>query len=174
MFSDKNILRLFFIDPVGEYSVRDVARKLNISPSTASTYLKELERRKLLISRRFKNLLLYRANLDNSNFIILKISYTLYSLVKSGLIDELNKTYFMPVIILYGSAAKGMDTLTSDIDLCIITPFRERKIKNISIYEKALKRSLHIIVVENINELKNLKKEIIEKGIIIQGDLNGS
>ncbi len=172
MFDNKNILKLFFIDPVGEYSVREVARKLNISTSTASIHLKELEKRKLLISRKFKNLLLYKANLDNSNFRILKISYTLYSLVKSGLIDEINKTYFIPVVILYGSAARGMDTLTSDIDLCIITPFKDRRMKNVSIYEKALKRDLHLTIVENINELGSLKKEIIEKGIIIQGDVN--
>lgn len=174
MFDNKNILKLFFIDPVGEYSVREVARKLNISPSTASTHLKELEKRKLITSRRFKNLLLYKANLDNSNFRILKISYTLYSLVESGFINEVNRSYLMPTIILYGSAAKGMDTLTSDIDLCIITHFKERKIKNISIYEEALKRSLHIVVVESINELGHLKKEIIEEGIIIQGDINES
>ena len=91
----------------------------------------------------------------------LKLYYNLENIRKSGIIEDLEKHYDYPVIVLFGSYAKARDDLTSDIDVCIISninkEFNVKKYEKISL-EKSKKSNSELI-----NNISN--------GIVLSGEL---
>jgi len=170
MFKELNTLKLFFEEPTREFNVREVARILKIAPATASKDLKELAKKGFLIERGERNLILYKASLENENYRDLKIYYNIRKIKDSGLIDALNKVYLKPTIALFGSAITGMDTETSDFDVLIISEktagFEKEK------FEKKLNRKLQLFIIRDIRAIKNehLINNILN-GITLQGTI---
>jgi DNA-binding transcriptional ArsR family regulator len=165
-----DILRIFFEDPSKEFNVREIARILKVSPTTASKELKELAKRNFLKERKERIFILYKANLESDDYRDLKLYYNIRKLRESGLIDALNRFYLKPTIILFGSAAHGLDTETSDFDLIIISEktdnFDTKK------FEEKINRKLQLMMVRSIKELKN--EYLINSalnGIVIQGNV---
>jgi predicted nucleotidyltransferase len=154
MFKEINILKIFFEEPAREFNVREVARILKIAPATASKELGRFAKANILNQRKERMFLLYKADLGSQDYRDLKVYYLLHKIREMGLIDALNNFYLKPAIILFGSAAAGMDTETSDIDLLVIS----EKVTEFDVkakFEKKLKRKLQIIPVKNISDLKN-------------------
>lgn len=171
MFKELNTLKLFFENPSKKYNVREVARILGINPSTASNYLKDLEKKKILKYEKDKLYDFYQANIDSLEYRDLKLYYSIRKIRDSGLIEELNKFYLKPTIILFGSVSTGYDVEDSDIDLVVLSEKKNvfKKKKN---YEILLKRELQIFL---INDLKDLKNEhlinSVLNGIVLQGEI---
>jgi len=167
MFKNLNTLLLFFKEPNREFNVREVARIVKIAPATASKVLKELKKNKIVKERQERQLLLYKASLSDE-YKDLKIYYNKRKLKDSGLLEELNKFYLKPTIILYGSYSYGLDDTTSDIDILLIT---EKKTQlDLKKYEKKLGREIHIFIFKSIKNIKNehLVNNILN-GIVLQG-----
>ncbi len=171
MFKKLNTLRLFFDQPTREFNVREIARLLRISPATASKQLRDFTKKSILKERKERLLLLYKANLENDLYRDLKIFFTIRMMRESGLLQALNAFYLRPTLVLFGSAAFGLDTETSDFDILVISentkPFSRQLF-----FEKNLKRKLQIIPVKNINDLRN--KHLVNNvlnGITLQGRL---
>ncbi len=158
----------FFKEPNREVNVREFARMLKISPATASKNLKLMTKKGLLIERKERNLILYKANLDNDAYLDLKIYYNIRKIKESGLLRGLNDYYLKPTIVLFGSCAYGLDTEISDIDLLIIS--EKTSIVELKKYERKLKSKVQLFVVKKIKDLQNehLMNNIMN-GIIIQG-----
>jgi len=80
-------------------------------------------------------------------------------------------------IILFGSYASGKQNDDSDIDLCILTDEKKRKIDLIREVRKSLydhsKKPLDILVYntdefyERANSIKSIEREILKEGIMI-------
>jgi predicted nucleotidyltransferase len=172
MFKKLNILKIFFEEPSREFNVREIARILKIAPATASKELKEeLVKQSILKERKQKIFNLYKANLESDFYRDLKIYYNLRKIKDSGLLEALNKFYLKPTIVLFGSAASGLDTETSDFDLLVISE-KIKEFPESKKFEKKLNRKLQIFVVKNIKELKN--KHLINNivnGITLQGKI---
>lgn len=171
MFKEVNTLKPFLEEPNREFNVRELARLLKIAPATASKKLKEFAKNGLLKQREERMLLLYKADLDSESYTDLKVYYNIRKIKESGLIEALNKFYLKPSIVLFGSAATGLDTETSDIDLFIETE-KKSNIEPLKTFEKKLNRTLQILTAPNIQKLKNphLINNILN-GITIQGTL---
>jgi predicted nucleotidyltransferase len=171
MFKEINTLKLFFENPSKKYNVREVARILNINPSTASNYLKDLKENKLLKYKKDKIYDFYQANIDSFDYRDLKIYYSIRKIRCSGLIEEINKFYLKPTIILFGSVSTGYDLEDSDIDLVIISE-KQNEFKEKKKFEKILNKKLQLFVVKNLKELKNqhLINNILS-GIVLQGEI---
>lgn len=169
MFNKLNTL--FFEEPIREFNVREVARMVNISPATASKKLKDMSQKGLLKERKERMLILYKANLESDYYKDCKIFYNIRKIKDSGLVEALNLFYLKPTIVLFGSAAFGLDTETSDIDLVIISE-NTKEFKDLKKFEKKLGRKIQLFAVGNIPDLKN--KHLINNvlnGITIQGVL---
>lgn len=171
MLKELNTLRYFFEEPNREFSVRELARILKISPATASKQLKEFSKKNILTERSERGFIFFKSNIDSQKYRDLKVFYHIFKIRNSDLIAELNKFYLKPTIILFGSFSTGFDTETSDVDLVIISenkkefPLKER-------FEKKLKRELQIFNISNFKELKN--KNLINNvlnGIVLQGEI---
>jgi predicted nucleotidyltransferase len=170
MFKLLNILNPFFIDPNNEFNVREISRIIKISPATASKYLKDMSNKDILKHKIFKNLDLYKANLENDMFTDLKKFYTVRKIKDLGLLGELNDFYYKPNIVLFGSAAFGLDDKSSDLDFLINS--ENIRLLDVKPYEKKLNRKIELFVYDSISKIKNedLLQSMLQ-GIIIQGEI---
>lgn len=137
------VLRLLVEKPK-KYSVREVARELEISPNTASYCLHNLFGTGIL-----KHMSVGRASqyeLNNESVLLrhIKKLRTIDELASSGILGELKKKEGMNIlsITLYGSCARGADDPKSDIDLLVVSTRRIKlgEIKS----EKKIKRECNI------------------------------
>jgi DNA-binding transcriptional ArsR family regulator len=170
MFKELNILKIFFESPAKEFNVREAARALNIAPATASSQLKLFAKEGFLSERKERNLILYKANLDNPAYTEAKRYYNVLKIRESGIIEELDKFYIKPAIIMFGSASEGLDVENSDIDLVIIS--ENTKHMNVEKFEKKLNREIQLFAIKNIKDLQN--PHLINNalnGTVIQGEI---
>lgn len=171
MFKKLNILKLFFEEPTREFNVREVARLLNISPATASKELKLLAKENLLKERKERIFNFYKANLEDDFYRDLKIFYNVRKIKESGFLEELNKFYLKPTIVLFGSSAYGLDTETSDFDILIISE-KTKEFQNIEKFEEKMRRKIQLLVVKDIRDLKNERLiNNVLNGMLIQGKI---
>lgn len=171
MFKELNTLKLFFENPSKDYNVREVAKLLKITPATASKQLKLLAKKEILKYQKERTSDIYQSNIESAKYRDLKIYYNITKIRNSGLIEELNKFYFMPTLILFGSTATGYDIETSDIDLIIISE-KIREFEKQKVFEKKIGKTIQIFIVNNLKELRNqhLINNVLS-GIVLQGEI---
>ena len=155
-----NELQPFFEDAYLEISVREYARKIKLSPPTASKLLKNFEKESLLISSKKGIYIFFRAKRENSLFKDLSTTYWKQKLSSS--LKELHHEFLFKNIILFGSIAKQENTIESDIDLYVDISKKDINLGNI---EKKLKRKIQLHFKEVSNN-KNLF-ENIKNGVTI-------
>ena len=169
------ILELFVKEPEREFHVREVARLVEKSPTTASFYLEKFEEEGILKSERKLNHLVYKANAENKAFKQLKLNYNLEILNKSGLIEFLENEFNHPEAIgLFGSFAKAENIPISDIDLFVISSSDKQPV--LKKYEKNLGHKIQLFVFSrnDIEKMKQKNKELLNNilnGIILYGYL---
>lgn len=170
MFKELNILKIFFETPSKEFNVREIARIAKIAPATASKELKFLAKEKILKERKDRNFNFYKANIDNENYRDLKVYYNIRKIKESGLVDEFNKFFLKPTIVLFGSSSEGFDIENSDFDFLIIS--EKIKLLELKNFEKKINRKIQLFVVKNIKDLKNehLINNILN-GFVLQGKI---
>lgn len=168
-------MEFFLINPYEEVYLREIAKKLNISPFAAKKYTDILIKEGLIVDEKKANLRYLKANTFNIFYKYLKISHNIKQLIDSGLADFLKENITnITSIILFGSFAKGDDTKESDIDVLIIG---KKSSFNLSKFEKKLKKeiSIHFFSWSEWNN-KTQKDhpfyyEIINHGIPVYGEL---
>jgi len=121
-------------------SQRDIAKQLDISPTTVGEAVKELG--PLVKKEPVKNINLISLDQANARAVALKRVENLRQLTCSGLIEELEQRLPGATIILFGSYARGEDDTQSDVDLAIIG--RSRTSLKLERFEKLLERPLSL------------------------------
>jgi len=171
MFKELNTLRIFFESPTQEFSVREVARMLKISPATVSKNLNYLAEKNILKGRKERMLNLYKSNIENEFYKDLKIFYTIRKIKTSGFFEALNRFYLKPTIVLFGSASLGSDTETSDLDILVISE-KTKEFPKLKKFEKKINRKIQLFVFSAIKKIRN--KHFINNilnGLVLQGEL---
>jgi predicted nucleotidyltransferase len=78
------------------------------------------------------------------------------------------QTCALPILVLFGSCARGEDIETSDLDLLVVAKEKEVDLKK---FESALKRKISLHFEENVSQIpKELLNNIIN-GIVVFGYL---
>ena len=155
------ILQVFFDNPTKNFQLREISRNVNLGLPSVTAHIKALEKEKGNIYS------VYKAN-KTKKFKIYKRNNILIRLHESGLIDFLLNSLSPNVIVLFGSASRGDDIETSDIDLFIQSKQQNLKLEK---YEKILKRKINLLFEEKIKDMpKELLNNIIN-GITIHGYL---
>ena len=168
------ILEPFFRSPNTNFLIREVAKLTKISHTTIGKYLKKLEIDGYLITNPTKPYSTYRANTASKKYLNLKLYYNLEKIRESKLIEELEKIYDYPTIVLFGSYAKAIDDEKSDVDLCIISQVKSQlELEN---HEKIIGRnvSIHLFDKKKWNEAKKKNPNLINSicnGIVLSGQL---
>jgi len=161
-----NNLKPFFEDCYRRINVREYAKIVNISPPTASKILASYHTKNLLLKEKYKNYILYVANIKNKQFIDLSRIYWNYKLREIS--DFIENKLTNSTIILFGSLSKAEVKPDSDIDLAI---FAYKKELNLKDFEK--KRKINIFWFKSLKDIKNkeLTNNIIN-GYILCGRLS--
>ena len=110
----------------------------------------------------------------SKKYLNLKLYYNLEKLRKSEIIEDVERIFEYPVIVLFGSYANASDDISSDIDICVISN-NEKEIGLLG-YEKQLNRklSLHLFTKRKFKEMIKKNPEFINSlcnGIVISGQL---
>ena len=171
---DKGLfLRYFFEEPNRWFHVREMARALNLNPTTASKYLNKLHKENVLIRKYERRHLLFKANSENPAYKDAKVHHNVKLIRESGLIEYLDKELHYPdAIAIFGSYAKGENDGNSDIDLFVLG--NAKKDLNLEMFEKKLKARIQLFVkskeefIELQKENKNLANSILN-GRLIKG-----
>lgn len=167
------VLSIFFDDPFpegGGFQLRELSRKARLAPISVKRYLKELKKEGLVKESRHRaqGFPLYSANRESERFLFYKKLNTLSAIFESGLISYLDDMCMPDVILLFGSAAKGEDILTSDLDIFLLCKERKVELKR---FEKVLGRRISLFFSENFSEQSGELKNNIVNGIRLKGYL---
>ena len=171
-YQGMNVLKYFLENPNLEIHIKELARKLKISPATSKKFCDLFNKKKFLIKEKKGNSIFFR--LDNkSNYIkLLKKTYSLLKIKEN--IEEINKDG-IKTIAVYGSYASGEYSNNSDLDLIIITRKKELNFKNIQKLQDKLKIEINITKMtyfewEELKKEKNsFAKEILLNHFIVYG-----
>ena len=167
------ILGQFFEDPNKKSSIRELSRILKINHTTVRQYLNKLVKEDFLSVKKEGLYSFYKLILSKKT-TNLKLYYNLEKIRESGIIEDLEKIYDLPVIVLFGSYSSAMDDKTSDIDICLISDIEKEF--NAEKYEVKLNRkiSLHKFSKESWKKTKKTNSSLINNicnGILLSGQL---
>lgn len=157
--SSKNIKQIvtefFLANPNAKLRVREIERTLRIPLPSVIRYCKELEKEGILVAINIGNVSFYAADWNSERYHLEKKLHNLRQVYESGLIEYLRRELSNPIIVLFGSFAKGEDIEESDIDLYIETSSR----KGIALekFKKVLKRNIQVLRHSRLNEITNKK-----------------
>ncbi|MCX9074030.1 MAG: nucleotidyltransferase domain-containing protein [Candidatus Methanoperedens sp.] len=167
------VLKVFFENPMPKdagFQLREISRITSLATTSVKLYLNELIKEGLVIKTKHRIFAypVYWANMDSAEFRFLKKIDTIITISESGLIEHLVNQCLPDVIILFGSASKGEDTIESDIDLFLLC--REKKL-SLSYFEDKINKKINILFSEDFGELSNELKNNIINGVILKGYL---
>ena len=173
MEKELTILRPFFEEPNRKFSIRELSRILKINHTTVRQYLNQLFKEGFLSLKKEGLYSFYRLIL-NKKTLNLKLYYNLEKIRESNIIQDLEKTFDLPVIILFGSYASAMDDKTSDIDICLISNIEKGFLTEE--YEKKLNRkiSLHKFNKESWKKTRKTNPNLVNNicnGMVLSGEL---
>jgi len=164
------VLSVFFDEPLKIHYIKEIARKIDLAPTSVKNHLNKLLKENLVLKRKGERFVGFISNRENEGFLFYKKIDNLMKLRESGLLSHLIESFYPEVIISYGSYVKGEDVEGSDIDIFILT--KVKKQLNLKKFENILKRDIHIIMESDLERLaKALRSEIIN-GSILYGYLN--
>lgn len=166
------ILKPFFEDPNRKFSIRELSRILKINHTTVRQYLNRLVKEGFLSSKKEGLYSFYRLVLAKKT-LNLKLYYNLEKIRESEIINNLEKAFDLPVIVLFGSYSSAMDDKTSDIDLCLISDIEKEFLTEK--YEKKLNRkiSIHKFNKTSLEKAKKSNSHLINNicnGIVLSGE----
>lgn len=165
----------FLDNPYEEIYLRELARKLKLSPFATKKYADVLLKEGLIIETRKANLRYFKANLANLFFKHLKISLNIKIILDSNLVAFLKENISnVSSIVLFGSFARGENTKKSDVDIVIIG---KKKYLNLNKFERKISGDINMHIFSWSDWRNKIKKdkpfyyEVILHGIPLFGEL---
>jgi len=165
--SSWNVFNIFAEDPLKIHYVKEIARKINLAPTSVKLHCDKLEKENLIMKIKGERFVGFMANRENEDFVFYKRIMNKITLKQSNLLTYLIKTLYPQTIILYGSFMRGEDVKESDIDILIIS--KSSAPLNLDKFEKILNKKIDIKIIKNISDMhKNLQLEI-NNGEVLYG-----
>lgn len=167
------ILMPFFEEPNRRFSIRELSRILKINHTTIRQHLNKLVKEEHLELKKEGLYSFYRLVL-NKKTLNLKLYYNLEKMRESRIIEDLEKAYDFPVIVLFGSYFSSMDDKTSDLDICLISNINKEF--PTERYERKINRkiSLHRFTKNLWDKAKKSNPNLVNNicnGIVLSGEL---
>lgn len=184
MKTSDEILLFLLKNSEKEYSINQIARFIKRTPSGVFKELKNLERKRIVLSKRIGNSKIYKLNFENIEAIktceLLLISEKDERLSKNPLASVLAKDFaklkeYSDIIIMFGSVLEKKEP--RDIDIFVVAkPVHAAMIGNICREISMLhgKSAVPLILsshdfVDNIKKQDKVILDIIKKGVVLKG-----
>ena len=165
-YSRYRILEKFFDSPTRVFGIRELSRLTKIAQPSVKIHLTALTKINSITKVNEGLYGGYRANRDNETFNILKKQNCEYRLYQAKFVQLLVDTLQPRSIILFGSASKGEDIESSDIDIFVES--KEEKLE-LEKYEKLLHRKINIFFEHDLSKLSKELRNNILNGIKLYG-----
>lgn len=160
------VLEQFFDKPRHSFLIRELSRKTGLAQTAVKNHLKQLIEDKLVTEEKNGLYPTYIANILDKQYRLLKKQNMIIRL--TTLIEHIEIELNPNCIVLYGSASRGEDISTSDIDIFVQARESDLDLGN---YEKELNRKINIFFEEKLDKLnKELLNNLIN-GIVLEGYL---
>lgn len=176
------ILRLLFRYPEREFTEREIAEMIAMSPNTVNLALRDLRKTNVFAYKRLGRTHSYKCNKGSVHFAVLsplfdrerEIWDSLAATLKDGLSGVVT-------CIIYGSFAEGREEFDSDLDLLVVTkdkPSAEKELEKLADllrdrYSTAI--SPVILSPEELEKKKEMPyiRKALSDGIVIIEDKGG-
>ncbi|HLC75210.1 MAG TPA: nucleotidyltransferase domain-containing protein [Candidatus Nanoarchaeia archaeon] len=174
MDKKKAIINIFLDNPTAEFHIREVARLTKLNHMTVRSYLNKFIKEELLIKKSAKLFDVYTSNQQSKKWKNIKLFNNLERLRESNVVEDLEKFYDYPTVVLFGSYAHSTDTTESDIDICVLSNITGNF--STDSYKKTLKKpvSIHLFSKKRFNTMKKSNPGLINSicnGIVLSGQL---
>lgn len=167
----QKVLRFFVLHPSQSFYEREIARKANLSPSSAHHVLTRLYRTGVI--NRKQNGRMYFYSVDKTNPYLKEFKVLTNLLLLEPLVERLKRLSHK--IVLFGSWAQGNDTEDSDIDIFVVSSEKEKVLSVVNKFSYSTKlynRKIQPIIRRPEELLKKDKEEKVfleqvEKGKVL-------
>jgi len=160
------LLQEFFDFPRKNFQMRELSRRAKLAQPSVINHLKALQKDGLILREKKGIYFTFAANRESDDFKLLKKQNLLWRIHKCGIISVLDEKLKPNCVVLFGSAARGEDTETSDIDIFVQAKEKETDLKK---YERMLNRKISLLFEPEFGSLsKELRNNIIN-GTVIYG-----
>jgi len=168
------VLEYFILNPSQEIHLKELSRRLKISPRSAKIYCDLFEKEEILISERKGNLRIF--SLNNDSFAVKELKKTYYTVFLKELgIENICKKCVS--LAIYGSFASGEFDEKSDLDLLVVGDTENADYELLHELEEKLQRHVQLTVIP-FYKWEEMKKEgdkfaesVIKNHILIKGAL---
>lgn len=163
------VLDFLLRHPSGSFSVRETARRTDVSPPWVSRTARALAAEGLVDVTEEPTTTKLRAS-RSDRVRRLRQVLNLHLLYESGLVDALVEAYGGPdAIVLFGSYAAGEDDERSDVDVAVVTR-RRRVAFDADSFEHPLGRSINVTEVHP-DRMTEEFATVLANGIVLEGFL---
>ena len=176
--SKVKILRLMFKYPDREFTEREIANEINVSPNTVNLSLRELREENLLSYRKVGRAHAYQVNRESVLFSYMTQVFEGERMIWVYMIQRLEKsTKTFISCVLFGSFAKKSEEYGSDIDLLVVVEDKLSVKEKLEALENEImvRFGIHVsIIVFTPFEIKKkwnapFMTGVKEEGILISG-----
>ncbi len=165
----ERIAKLFFEQPMGRFGVRELARLTEFDTKTVMKYAKALLDEDIIIKKTPKGAFAYyEANRSSPLYRFEKKQSLLRKVIKSGVLEFLDRRCRPRAVVLFGSVQKGTYHAKSDIDLFVQAP---RTRVDLFRFNKNLGHEIRIFFDDNIDNLSDGLRQNIYNGEVLSGTL---
>ena len=164
--------------PYREFTEREIAKLIHMSPNTVNLALICLRKTNIFIYKRIGKTHSYKCNHDSALFNILKdlfknedqVRETLFGIIKNNIVSNES-------CIVFGSYAKGEEEFDSDLDVLIVTNNKKKAEEMINYASAEILNRFSIVVSPMILTKKEFKskskrtfiKKALEQRIHVSG-----
>lgn len=163
----RKIEELFYEYPLEQFQIRGISRKLNIPKTTVKRYI-DLLIEKGIVKKEKDIFPYFKAREGEKLYTYYKKQFILEKIIKSGLIEDIEKLCNPSSIILFGSMAKGEFDKNSDIDIFVES---EQSLIVLKKYERFLKYKINLLFQPKIQDLGDRLINNIVNGTKLSGFL---
>lgn len=167
------ILKLLFMNSSREFHASEIARRVEVAPSTITKEMPYLQNIGLILRRAQGPLVFYKINSKSTIFDEMKRILLKFEMLDQIIAKDLSDKDIRFALI-YGSFAKGEESETSDIDLLVIGNVGEDSmIRSVSRAERTSGREINFVLwstkdfTERVRKNTPLIKEIAKTPIIM-------
>ena len=163
------ILKPFFLRPMQKYGVRELSRITKLDTKTVMKYLQAFTRRKIIVKKQEKGKFpYYEADRTSYAYRHEKREFLFQKIIKSGLIDYLEKRLHPKTLVLFGSVAKGTYHQESDIDLFVQTDYKRI---DLTVFNRRIGHPIQLLFEPKMQNLSKGLRENIYNGLVIMGQV---
>jgi predicted nucleotidyltransferase len=171
------ILRIFFRHQDREFTEREVAELVKMSPNTVNLAFRDLRKTNILHFRKIGRAHVYKLNKDSPLWHVVHEIFFIENELFANLLPLIGKEMKGTLsCVLYGSFARGTEEWDSDMDLLIISDDRKTKMKLDKLKELIIEgygTRLSAVVVSYAQFRRMWKKPLIQNamkdGILVSG-----